>query len=177
MSMWVGKAFAWLILPLIVVVTYDITVTKFFGAPTRWVFDVSVILYGVLFMMGGTYALARNAHVRGDVFYRTWPVRTQATVDLVLYVAFFFPGIIALLSAGAQWAALSWNIRELSSTSPLQSPIYPFKTVIPLAAAFLIIQGVAETIRCVIAIRTGVWPPRLSDVEETETKLAHEEQI
>lgn len=177
MSLFAGKAFAWLIIPLILVVTLDITMTKFFGRGTRWVFDVSVILYGTLFMMGGAYALARNAHVRGDVFYRRWPVKVQAGVDLLLYVVFFFPGIIALLSAGSQWAAHAWQIRELSSTSPLQSPIYPFKTVIPLAAAFLLFQGVAEVLRCVIALRTGVWPPRMSDVEETETRLAKESQV
>ena len=176
-SLWIGKTFAWLILPLIAVVTYDITATKFFGSPTRWVFDVSVILYGTLFMMGGAYALSRNAHVRGDVFYRRWPVRVQAAVDLTLYLLFFFPGIIALVSAGTQWAALSWQIRELSSQSPIQTPIYPFKTIIPLAAFFLLVQGVVETLRAITALRTGVWPPRLMDVEETETRLAHEEQI
>lgn len=176
-SAWVGKAFAWLILPLVLVITYDILATEIFTAPTRWVFDVSIILYGTLFMMGGAYTLSRNAHVRGDIFYRGWSVRAQAKVDLALYVLFFFPGIIALVSAGAQWAALSWAIRELSSQSPIQTPIYPFKTVIPVAAAFLLLQGIAESIRCVIAIRTGVWPPRLGDVEETETRLAKQEQI
>ena len=177
MSMWVGKIFAWAIIPLVLAISYDILATKFFSAPTKWVFDVSIILYGTLFMMGGAYTLSRNAHVRGDMFYRSWPVRTQAAVDLTLYFLFFFPGMIALVSAGAQWAALSWAIRELSSQSPIQTPIYPFKTVIPVAAAFLLIQGIAETIRSVIALRTGVWPPRLSDVEETETRLAREEQM
>lgn len=177
LSMWVGHSFSWLIIPLILVITYDILATKFFSAPTRWVFDVSIILYGTLFMMGGAYTLSRNAHVRGDIFYRTWPVRTQAAVDLILYFLFFFPGVIALVSAGAQWAALSWDIRELSSQSPIQTPIYPFKTVVPVAAAFLLLQGIAETIRCGIALRTGVWPPRLSDVEETESRLAKESQV
>lgn len=174
LSMWVGKAFAWLIIPLILIVTYDIAATKFFQAPTRWVFDVSIILYGTLFMMGGAYTLSRNAHVRGDVFYRRWPVRVQAGVDLALYILFFFPGIIALVSSGTQWAALSWEMREMSSTSPLQSPIYPYKTVIPVAAGLLLLQGLVETARSVIALRTGVWPPRLADVEETEKRLAEE---
>lgn len=177
LSMWVGKIFAWLIIPLVLVISYDILATKFFAAPTKWVFDVSIILYGTLFMMGGAYTLSRNAHVRGDIFYRNWPVRAQAAVDLTLYIVFFFPGIIALVSAGTQWAAQSWAIRELSSQSPIQTPIYPFKTVIPLAAGLLLIQGVAETIRAYLALRTGVWPPRLGDVEETETRLAREEQV
>jgi TRAP-type mannitol/chloroaromatic compound transport system permease small subunit len=176
-SMYVGKAFAWFVLALTLVTSYDILATKFFTAPTQWAYDVSIALYGSLFMMGGAYALSRNAHVRGDIFYRNWSVRAQATVDLILYILFFFPGIIALVSVGAQWAALSWNIRELSSQSPIQSPVYPFKTVIPVAAGFLLLQGIAEFIRCIIAVRTGVWPARLGDVEETESRLARETQV
>lgn len=176
-SMYVGKGFAWFVLALTLVVSYDILATKFFGAPTNWAYDVSIALYGTLFMMGGAYALARNAHVRGDIFYRNWSVRTQAWVDLLLYVLFFFPGIIALVSVGAQWAWYSFGIRELSSQSPIQTPIWPFKTVIPIAAAFLLLQGIAEFIRCIIAVRTGAWPPRLGDVEETESRLAKESQF
>ncbi|MGH2499536.1 MAG: TRAP transporter small permease subunit [Candidatus Limnocylindria bacterium] len=177
LSTYVGKTFAWFVVLLTLVTNYDVFATKFLRAPTNWAYDVTVALYGTLFMMGGAYALARNAHVRGDIFYRTWPVRVQAAVDLALYLAFFFPGVIALVSVGTQWAALSWQIRELSSQSPIQSPVYPFKAVIPAAAAFLLLQGVAETIRSVIALRTGVWPPRLGDVEETESRLARESQV
>lgn len=174
-SMWVGKTFGWLILALMAVTTFDVVMsTTFIRNPPGWAYDASVILYGTLFMMGGAYTLSRNAHVRGDIFYRNWPVRVQALVDLVLYVAFFFPGVIALVSAGAQYAAYSWSIQELSSQSARQIPIYHFKTVIPLAALFLLVQGVAESIRCVIALRTGVWPQRLADVEETEKRLAEE---
>lgn len=175
-SMWVGKTFAWLVVLLTLVISYDIFATKFFSAPTNWAYDVSIALYGTLFMMGGAYALSRNAHVRGDIFYRNWPVRRQAAVDLVLYILFFFPGIIALVSVGAQWAAYSWSIKELSSQSPIQTPVYHFKTVIPVAAAFLLLQGVAEFIRCIIALRNGEWPARLGDVEETESRLAKESQ-
>ncbi len=169
-STYVGKTFAWFVLALTLVTSYDILATKFFTAPTQWAYDVSVALYGTLFMMGGAYALSRNAHVRGDIFYRNWPVRAQATVDLILYVLFFFPGVIALVSVGAQWAALSWNIRELSSQSPIQSPIYPFKTVIPFAGAILLLQGIVEIIRCVICIRQGRWPSREQDVEEVDVE-------
>jgi TRAP-type mannitol/chloroaromatic compound transport system permease small subunit len=175
MSLWVGKTFAWFILLLTAVTTVDVIMsTEYIRNPPGWIYDASVILYGTLFMMGGAYALSRNAHVRGDVFYRTWPVRRQALVDLLLYVLFFFPGILALVIAGAQFAAYSWSIQELSSQSARQIPIYHFKTVIPVAALFMLIQGVAETIRCVIALRTGVWPTRLSDIEETEKRLAEE---
>jgi TRAP-type mannitol/chloroaromatic compound transport system permease small subunit len=174
-SMWVGKTFAWCILLLTVLTTIDVIMsTDFIRNPPGWIYDASVILYGTLFMMGGAYTLSRNAHVRGDVFYRSWPVRGQALIDLILYFLFFFPGIIALVVAGAQFAAYSWQIQELSSQSARQIPIYHFKTVIPVAAAFLVLQGVAETIRCIIALRTGVWPQRLADVEETEKRLAEE---
>ena len=176
-SMYVGKTFAWFVLALTLVTSYDILATKFFRAGLNWAFDVSVALYGTLFMMGGAYTLSRNAHVRGDIFYRNWPVRTQAWVDLVLYIAFFFPGVIALVSVGAQWAWYSFGIRELSSQSPIQTPVWPFKMVIPVAAGFLLLQGVAEFIRCIIAIRTGAWPARLGDVEETESRLAKESQF
>lgn len=175
-SMWLGKAFAWFVILLVLVVSYDVIATKFFSASVGWAYDFSIILYGTLFMMGGAYALARNAHVRGDIFYRRWPVRWQARVDLLLYVVFFFPGMLALVSVGAQWAALSWQINELSSQSARQIPIYPFKTVIPVAAFFLTLQGVAETVRCIQALRTGIWPPRLGDVEELETLLVQEGQ-
>ncbi len=120
--------------------------------------------------------LSRAQHVRGDIFYRKWSVKTQAKVDLFLYIFAFFPGILAMVSIGAQWAALSWAINEHAPTSAAAPPLYPLKTVIPIAALLLAIQGVAETIRCVEALRTGVWPPRLSDVEETETILAKQSE-
>ena len=128
-------------------------------------------------MRGGASALSRGQHVRGDVFYRLWPVRVQASIDLVLYIIAFFPGMIALISVGAQWAAASWAIGERSFTSAAAPPLYPLKTVIPIAAALMAIQGVAETVRAFIAVRTGVWPPRLSDVEETETVLAKQVEL
>lgn len=176
-SMYLGKTFAWFVLILTLVVSYDILATKFFRAGTNWAYDVSIALYGTLFMMGGAYTLSRNAHVRGDIFYSRWSPRRQATVDAVLYVLFFFPGILALVSVGAQWALISFSIRELSSQSPIQTPIWPFKMVIPIAAGFLLVQGIAEFVRCIIAMRTGAWPMRLSDVEETESRLAKESQF
>jgi TRAP-type mannitol/chloroaromatic compound transport system permease small subunit len=140
-------------------------------------YDMSYYLYAILFMIGGAYALSRAQHVRGDIFYRKWPVKVQAGVDLFLYLFAFFPGIIAMVSVGAQWAAYSWSIHERAFTSAAAPPLYPLKTVIPIAALLMAIQGVAETIRCVQALRTGVWPPRLSDVEETETILAKQSEL
>jgi TRAP-type mannitol/chloroaromatic compound transport system permease small subunit len=170
-STWVGKIFSWCILILTAVVSYEVFVRYVLGMPTSWAYDVSYILYGTLFMMTGAYALSRNAHVRGDVVYRFMSVRTQAGIDLTLYIIFFFPGILALIYSGYGFAAFAWLIKERSSFSPNGPPLYHFKAVIPLAALFMAIQGIAETIRSAIAFRTGVWPQRLQDVEELEKEI------
>jgi TRAP-type mannitol/chloroaromatic compound transport system permease small subunit len=175
-STWVGKIFSWCIVLLTGVVSYEVFVRYVLGQPTTWAYDMSYILYGTLFMMTGAYALSRNAHVRGDVVYRFFPVKTQASIDLVLYIIFFFPGVIALVYSGYAFAAFAWLIKERSSFSPSGPPLYHFKSVIPIAAFFLLLQGIAETIRCAIALRTGVWPQRLHDVEELEKELLTQHQ-
>lgn len=167
----VGKLFAWCILILTLVVSYEVFVRYVLGQPTTWAYDVSYILYGTLFMMAGAYALSRNAHVRGDVIYRFFPVKVQASIDLVLYILFFFPGVIALVYSGYFFAKLSFMINEHSSFSPNGPPLYHFKAVIPVAGFFLFLQGAAETVRCVIALRTGAWPQRQHDVEELEKEI------
>ena len=146
------------------------------GAPTTWAFDASYILYGTLFMMAGAYTLCRNGHVRGDFLYRTWPPRMQASMDLALYFLFFFPGILAFIYSGYNFAALSWQMREHSAFSPAGPPIYPFKTLIPVTGVLLLVQGIAEVIRCVLCLRTGAWPQRLHDVEELESVVIREAQ-
>lgn len=173
----VGKLFGWAIIILTLIVVYNVIMRYVFRNPPQWVFDMSYILYGTLFMMAGAYTLSRNAHVRGDMFYREWPVRTQALVDLILYIAFFFPGIIALVVSGYQFAEVSRGFNERSASSPGGPIIWPFKYVIPVAAFFMLLQGIVELIRTIQALRTGVWPERLSDVEETETRLAQETQV
>jgi TRAP-type mannitol/chloroaromatic compound transport system permease small subunit len=187
LSAWTGKAAAWLILLMTLLISYDVVLrylSKPLGEPARAIwftyyfsYDMTYYLYAMVFMLGGAYALSRGQHLRGDVFYRLWPVRVQASIDLVLYLIAFFPGILALVAVGAQWAAESWRIRELSFTTAAAPPIYPLKTVIPIAGVLMAIQGVAETIRAGIALRTGIWPPRLSDVEETETVLAAQAEL
>lgn len=164
----VGKAGSWAILILTIAMAYEVAMRYLFRAPTTWAFDMSYILYGVLFMLAGPYALARNAHVRGDFLYRQWPVRRQAALDLVLYFLFFFPGILALCYAGYGFASFSWLINEHSSNSPNGPPLYHFKSLIPVVGGMMVLQGVAEVIRCVQALKTGEWPQRLHDVEETE---------
>jgi TRAP-type mannitol/chloroaromatic compound transport system permease small subunit len=186
-SAWSGKAVSWVIVLSTVLITFDITMrylSKPFGdvVHTIWFtytfsYDMSYYLYAILFMLGGAYALSRAQMVRGDMFYRSWPIKVQGAVDLFLYVFAFWPAIIALVSVGAQWAAASWAIGERSFTTGAAPPLYPLKTVIPVAAALMGIQGVAETVRSYIAFRTGVWPPRLSDVEETETILARQSEL
>ena len=176
-NMRVGKTFAWLVVILVLVTSYDVLARYAFKAPTGWAYDISYYLYATVFMMGGAYALARNQHVRGDVFSRLWPIRVQASVELVLMALFFFPGIIALVSVGYQFFALSLFQLERTQTSTVQLPLYPLKLVIPVAGAFMLLQGIAETARAVIAIRTGAWPQRLSDIEETEDALAQQELL
>ncbi|MGL4729250.1 MAG: TRAP transporter small permease subunit [Bosea sp. (in: a-proteobacteria)] len=167
-STWIGKTGAWAILALTLAMSYEVFARYLLQAPTEWAFDVSYILYGVLFMMAGPYALARNGHVRGDFLYREWPVRRQAGLDLVLYFLFFFPGIIALAWAGYKFAAFSWVIKEHSSNSPNGPPLYHYKSLIPIIGGFMILQGLAEVARCIVCLKTGEWPSRLHDVEETE---------
>ena len=171
LSIWIGRAFGWCILILTFSVSYEVFVRYVLNAPTVWAFDMMVQMYGAIFLMAGPYALAQDTHVRGDVLYRLFPVKWQARVDFVLYILFFFPGMLALFWYGAEIASDSWRYKEVSWNSPARIQIYFFKTLIPLAGALLIIQGIAETLRCILAMRTGQWLERLEDVKETEEAL------
>lgn len=173
-SMAVGHAFAWCIVILTLGTSYEVFVRYILNDPTAWAFDMSYILYGALFLMSGAYALSRNAHVRGDVIYRLWPVRVQGTIELVLYFIFFFPGVTALVIAGYGYAHDSFGYREVSVNSPVGVPIWQLKGLIPLAGIMLFIQGVAQVIRCILAIRDGQWPKKLHDVEELEQVIVQE---
>lgn len=173
LSQWVGKAFGWCILILTLSVSYEVFVRYVLNSPTVWAFDMMVQMYGALFLMAGAYALAQDAHVRGDVLYRLFSVRWQARVDFVLYILFFFPGMFALFWYGWEIASDSWRYKEVSWNSPARIQIYFFKTLIPVAGALLMLQGVAEMMRCWLAIRSGEWLPRIDDVRETEDMLMH----
>jgi TRAP-type mannitol/chloroaromatic compound transport system permease small subunit len=164
----VGQAFSWLIVVLTLMITWEVFSRYALDNPHSWAFDVMIILYGTLFMMAGAYTLAKSGHVRGDVLYGFFEPRTQATIDLVLYVLFFIPGVFALTYAGYYFAAESWAVNEHSSITASGPPIYPFKTMLPLAGGFLLLQGIVEIIRCVICIQTGQWPSREHDVEEVD---------
>lgn len=173
-STWVGKIFAWCILILTLTTSYEVFSRYVFGAPTSWAFDASYILYGTLFMLAGPYALARNSHVRGDFLYRSWSPRRQAFMDLLLYILFFFPGMLALVYAGYEFAKMSWLMNEHSAASPDGPPVYHFKAIIPVVGVLMVMQGAVEVIRCVMCMRTGEWPQRLHDVEELEKILIEE---
>ncbi|MCU9840166.1 TRAP transporter small permease subunit [Ruegeria sp. WL0004] len=173
LSQWVGKAFGWCILILTLSVSYEVFVRYVLNSPTVWAFDMMVQMYGALFLMSGAYALAQDTHVRGDVLYRLFPVRWQARVDFVLYILFFFPGMFALFWYGWEIASDSWRYKEVSWNSPARIQIYFFKTLIPVAGALLMLQGLAEMARCWLAMRSGEWLPRIDDVKETEDMLMH----
>ena len=179
-STWIGKAAAWLIIGLMLLVCAEVFKRYIMNMPTAWIFDASNMFYGTLFMMCGAYTLAQNAHVRGDFLYSSMKPRTQASLDLILYFVFFLPGIAALLYAGTDYAMDSWRINEHSNVTADGPPVYQFKTVIPIAGALVLLQGVAEIVRCIVCLKTGEWPSRLKDVSEidvVEEQLAHSEHV
>jgi TRAP-type mannitol/chloroaromatic compound transport system permease small subunit len=165
---WVGQAFSWLIVALTAMMTWEILSRRFLDRPHAWTFDAQIQMYGIMFMTAGAYTLAKQGMVRGDVLYGFFAPRVQATVDLVLYLAFFVPGIVALIWSGWLYAGESWAIRERSTIMLEGPPIYTFKTFIPIAGALMAVQGFAEIVRCVICLRTGEWPSRKEDVVEVD---------
>ena len=177
LSTWVGKSFGWLILVLTLGTCYDVFMRYLLNAPTTWAFDFSYITYGGMFLMAGAYTLSRNGHVRGDVIYRLWPQRVQASIDLTLFIIFFLPAVLAWIYAGWQFAKMSIQFREVSIFSPAGVPVFPLKALIPLTGVLLLLQGFAEVVRCIICIRDGMWPQRLHDVEELESAILHEKEF
>ena len=176
-STWVGQAFSWLIVGLTLLVSWEVFSRRFFNSPHAFTFDVMIMMYGTLFMMAGAYTLSKNGHVRGDVLYGFFSPRVQAGLDLALYLLFFIPGIAALVWAGYNFAADSWAIKEHSSITADGPPLYHFKTVIPIAGAMILLQGLVEILRCMICLKQGEWPSRTQDVEEVDVdklkKMVH----
>jgi len=167
-STFVGKTFAWLGGLLMLAVCIEVIKRYILNMPTAWMFDASAMMYGTLFMMCGAYTLAQNGHVRGDFLYGSMRPRLQAALDLALYLLFFLPGIAALIYAGWDFAAISWKIHEHSNVTAEGPPVYPFKTLIPIAGALVMLQGAAEIVRCVLCLKTGAWPARLKDAAEID---------
>lgn len=174
LSGWFGKSFGWLVLLMTFGMSYEVIVRYIFNSPTPWAYELSFMMYGSLFMVGGAYTLSRGGHVRGDFVYRMWSVRVQGLVDLVLYLLFFFPGITALIFAGWKYASRSVGYGEVSASSPAGIPIYQFKSILVLAGVLLFIQGLAQICRCIIAMRDGYWHEAAPDVEETEILMMQE---
>lgn len=177
LSTFVGKTFAWLIVVLTLHVCWEVAARYILNQPSAWAFDLQMMYYGILFMMAGAYTLAKNGHVRGDILYGFLAPRVQAGLDLLLFIVFFFPGVIALVWAGWYYAGYSIAIREHSSLMANGPPIYPFKAFIPAAGAILLLQGVAEVMRCILCLKQGAWPSREEDVEEVDVdklkKMVH----
>ena len=167
-STFIGHLFSWLVVALTALIGFEVFSRYVLNNPHPWAFDAQMMLYGTMFMMAGAYTLAKNGHVRGDILYGFLKPRTQAIFDLILYIVFFIPGVIALAYAGYGYAADSWRILEHSSITSDGPPIYPFKTIIPIAGVVLLLQGIVEILRCVVCIRTGEWPSREHDVEEVD---------
>jgi TRAP-type mannitol/chloroaromatic compound transport system permease small subunit len=174
LSTFAGHAFSWLIVGLTLLISWEVFSRYVLDNPHAWAFDAMIMLYGTLFMMAGAYTLSKNGHVRGDVLYGFFRPRTQAALDLLLYFVFFIPGVFALTYAGYFYAADSWAINEHSNITADGPPIYPFKTVIPLAGGFLLLQGIVEIIRCITCLRQGAWPSREEDVEEVDVEKLKE---
>ena len=173
-STFAGQFFSWLIVALTFMISWEVFSRYFLDNPHAWAFDVMSMMYGSLFMMAGAYTLSKNGHVRGDVLYGFFPPRLQAGLDLALYILFFVPGVFALAYAGYGYAADSWAINEHSNITANGPPVYPFKTIIPIAGAILFLQGLVEIVRCIICLQTGQWPSRGQDVEEVDVEKLKE---
>jgi TRAP-type mannitol/chloroaromatic compound transport system permease small subunit len=169
-STWIGQFFSWLIVALTFMISWEVFSRYVLDSPHAWAFDVMSMMYGSLFMMAGAYTLSKNGHVRGDVLYGFFPPRLQAWLDLLLYIVFFIPGVVALAYAGYGFAAESWAINEHSNVTADGPPIYPFKTILPIAGAFLLAQGLVEIVRCIVCIKQGEWPKRGDDVDEVDVE-------
>lgn len=173
-STWIGQFFSWLIVALTFMISWEVFSRYVLDSPHAWAFDVMSMMYGSLFMMAGAYTLSKNGHVRGDVLYGFFPPRLQAWLDLILYILFFIPGVVALAYAGYGFAAESWAINEHSNITADGPPVYPFKTILPIAGAFLLAQGLVEIVRCIVCIKQGEWPKRGDDVDEVDVEKLKE---
>jgi TRAP-type mannitol/chloroaromatic compound transport system permease small subunit len=173
-STWIGQFFSWLIVGLTLMISWEVFSRYALDDPHPWAFDVMSMMYGSLFMMAGAYTLSKNGHVRGDVLYGFFPPRLQAWLDLALYILFFIPGVFALAWAGYGFAAESWAINEHSNITANGPPVYPFKTILPIAGAFLFAQGLVEIVRCIVCIKQGEWPKRGDDVDEVDVEKLKE---
>lgn len=176
-STWVGQAAGWLIVVLVSITAFEVVSRYVFNSPNGWVLDATIFSYGAMVILGGAYALAQQSHVRGDILYGMLKPRTQAIIDLVLFLVFFCPGVVALIWAGASYAHVSWVTDERSALTANGLPVYPLKALIPSAGLLLLMQGIAEILRCWACIRNGEWAPRLEDVQEVDVNRLREQAL
>ena len=151
-----GTWVAWLNVPLVLAVAYEVASRYLFDAPTLWSFDVTYMLYGTIFMLGSAYALHKGAHIRTDFFFEKWSIRTKGIIDSIAYIVFFFPSIFVFLLVSGAEGWYSFEIGETSEQTPWRPILWPFKMVVPLACLLLLIQGISETIKSLYAARLGI---------------------
>jgi len=151
-----GYWVAWLNLPLVLAVSWEVIARYAFNAPTIWSFDVTYMLYGTIFMLGAAYALHKGAHIRTDFFYERWSVKTRGMVDSISYIVFFFPSLVMLLAASWSEAWYAYTIHETSEQTPWRPILWPYKSVVPITCVLLMVQGVSETIKSTYAWRRGI---------------------
>ena len=157
-SLRVGLIACWLTVPVFVSMFYEVVARHFFSSPTFWAYDISRMFAGAMFMLGAGYALSKGVHIRADFMYRNWSIRTQATIDLTLYILFYFPGLIGASWACYKYAYKSWSIMERSMDTSWMPLMYPIKFALFIGLVLLIIQGVSETLKCVYAVKNRRWP-------------------
>ena len=157
-NLWVGRIVCFLTLPLFLIVVYEVFMRYVFVAPTLWVYDLSRMLYGTLFMLGAGYALSKGIHIRADFIYRNFPVRTQGLVDAALYLLFYFPGMLVFLWVSMDFAGVSWVRMERGMDTAWMPYVAPIKTVLPIGVFFLLVQGVSELLKSIYAATRGKWP-------------------
>lgn len=157
-NLWVGKLAAWLLVPLMFVMVYEVLSRYLFTAPTRWAYDYSRMLCGASFVLGAAYALSRGIHIRADFIYRKWSVRTQGRVDSALYLLFYFPSMLIFMYVATDWAWVSLSRGERGTDTAFMPLLGPVKSTLPVGIALLILQGFSELLKAIHAARNGRWP-------------------
>lgn len=157
-SLWTGRVVAWLTVPLMLVIVYEVLARYLFTAPTRWAYDISRMLYGAMFVLGAAYALSKGVHIRADFIYRRWSVKTQGWVDTLLYLVCYFPTMGIFLFVSTEWAWISVSRGERGTDTAWMPLLGPLKSCVPIGISFVILQGISELLKSVHAARKGKWP-------------------
>jgi len=154
----VGQMACWLTVPVFASMFYEVIARHFFNAPTMWAYDISRMFAGAMFMLGAGYALSKGVHIRADFMYRKWSIRRQASIDLALYLLFYFPGLTGAVWACYKYAYKSWSQMEKGMDTAWMPLLGPIKTVLLIGLVLLLIQGISEVLKCVYAVKHRRWP-------------------